>query len=112
MPEKLGYLDCCNEPLLETVRHLRKSSHETESIRRCRQCGQQWYYVIHESRHRGESLDYVVWCSRLTAEEATLLANAPHQERHKLVDQKVGILRDDEGVRKDARRPQLGGTAG
>ena len=43
MPEKLEYLDCCKEPLLETVTRLHWSSHETESIRRCSHCGQHWF---------------------------------------------------------------------
>jgi hypothetical protein len=107
MPEKLEYLDCCKDPLLETVKHLHKSSHETESIRRCRHCGQHWYYVLHESRRSDPSFDHIVWCCCLTAAEVALLSGSPHQKCHSLIDQKTGILRDDEGVRKDARRPAI-----
>ena len=105
MPEKLEYLDCCKEPVLETMKPLRGVSHETESVRQCRHCGQHWYYFLRETLHSGTSLDRIVWCCRLTAEEAGLVAASSHQERHLLVDQRLGILRDDEGVRKDAPRP-------
>ena len=107
MPEKLEYLDCCKEPLLETVTPLRRASHETESIRRCCHCGQPWYYLLRESHHSNASFDRVVWCCRLTGEEVGLLAGSPRQECHSLIDQKTGILRDDEGVRKDARCPAI-----
>jgi len=107
MPEKLEYLDCCKEPLLETVIRFRWSSHETESIRRCCHCGQHWYYLLHESCHQDASFDHIVWCCCLTVEEIRLLADSPRQGCYSLIDQKTGFLRDDEGVRTDARRPAI-----
>ena len=63
--------------------------------------------MLHESRHSDPSFDRIVWCCCLTADEVELLADSPRQKRHSLIDQKAGILRDDEGVRKDARRPVI-----
>lgn len=106
MAEKIAHLDCCPEPVLKTVRRLRRTANETESIRRCKSCGAHWYYHMRELASAADETDRPLWCARLNEEQASRAMELKKTDLSFLPNL-PGYLRDGEGIRKLVREPQL-----
>jgi hypothetical protein len=106
MADKIAHLDCCSDPLLKTARRLRRTAHETESIRRCKNCGAYWYYHLRELPCTDDEADRCLWCARLTEEQgAHALDRGKPEADLAFLHTLAGCVQDGEGVRRLKRKP-------
>ena len=102
MSEAMPYLDCCKSPVLKTVQSLLSAEHDMASIRRCESCGCHWFYRLKEC---DDSLDkdyfgsedkddWLVWCVRLTPDEAAAFAKSGGLPEAAFFADRAGIVKD------------------
>jgi len=107
MPEKVEFLDCCSQPVVKTLRALKRTSHEMESIRRCLHCNQYWYYLLLEQETREDTPDRKGWWVKLTSAEAEPMLASKEKPDLTLLNDKPGIVKDSEGIKRVVGRPDF-----
>lgn len=100
------YLDCCDQPTLETVRTLYHADHDLEALLRCTHCRTPWFYRFNE--YAGpDGDDLTSWYSRLTDEEAERLQAAQDLTAVDLsfLEARPSWMHDDQGPRQVSGQP-------
>lgn len=100
----MPHLDCCDAPLLVTIRQLYQAYHDEESVKRCETCGCHWYYRFHERVNFAGDDDWTDLHNRLTPDEARVLLEADKPDLAFLKTRR-GILKDRAGVREVNSQP-------
>lgn len=100
MPEAIAFLDCCGEPLLETVKVLRSTECEIVSIRCCQNCQGHWYYRMLEYTLSTDAYNRRTWYVKLAPEEVAVLEKARELSDVTCFACRPGFLKDEDGVSK------------
>ena len=100
MAKKIAFLDCCSEPVLETVKVLHSTVDEVAERRCCQNCKGQWYYRMKEYHIASDDLNRRAWYVRLTPKEVEILEKSTQPLNETLFSGKPGFVRDEDGVNK------------
>lgn len=103
--DSVSCIDCCGNPDLETVTPFLATERELVAIRRCRNCGADWFYHLREYQLLGgdpdsDLYDRRVWYVRLSPGEAAVLGSTPGIPDSRLFSERDGFLRDEEGLNR------------
>jgi len=83
MAWKVDYLDCCSNPLLESVKAITKDDHDHRTLCRCQTCGAFWFTRFYEYIYFDVDLpdSQIHWHVRLTEEEAAAIQESGKRVR-------------------------------
>ncbi|MBF0103555.1 MAG: hypothetical protein HQK77_21870 [Desulfobacterales bacterium] len=105
MAEAVPYLDCCNQPVLKTVKSLYSSNHDSEALRQCQNCKRYWFYRFSEYVSYITDDDLTVWYSSLTEEEAETILNSQDMPDLSFLSNRPSFMKDAEGVKQVHGQP-------
>lgn len=91
------YLDCCTRPDLEAVKTIYSSSHDSETVRQCRNCGRYWFHRFHEYVSFDGPDDITVWDSPLTMDEAQSILGAEGRPDLSFLKERPSFMSDRNG---------------
>mgnify|MGYP006908440954 CR=1 FL=1 len=104
--EPVTYLDCCAKPMLVTVKGLYESSHDTEAVERCENCGTHWFYRYHETvNFLSDTDDWTVWYTRLKPDEALSLIIDAEKPDLGFLKRRTSFMKDANGVQQVEGQP-------
>ncbi len=116
MTQHTNYLDCCETPILETVKRFASTDTGMIAIRRCQNCRCQWFYCLEEDLRelglfRGDSdpnkYDRQIWYVRLADDEAAALVEAEATPDPNLFAERSGFLMDADGMTRIVGVPKF-----
>ncbi len=103
--DPVGYLSCCRQPALLTVKAISASNHDAEALRRCEGCGAYWFYRYHEHVTFDGEDDWTVWYSPLSPEEGARILAAEERPDLTFLQKRACFLEDREGVKQVPGQP-------
>jgi hypothetical protein len=106
-PDAYGFLDCCEDTVLETVRTLYSSGHGSEAVMRCSTCGAYWFHRMHEMVLFGSDQpdEMVEWFSRITDVEAQMIMFSKVRPNLTYLMSRLSFRRDERGVQRSQGQP-------
>ena len=108
------YLDCCQAPVLETVKSFLSTECDMVAIRRCRKCGCHWFYRLKEciteldvTRDDASANEYdrQIWYVRLTPDEAETLMRSEDMPDPSIFAGRPCFVRDADGMKRSEGIP-------
>ena len=101
MSYAVPYLDCCRQPVLETIKSLYQSRHDTEALCQCQNCQRYWFYRFSEYVTFGDDGDdLTVWYSPLNKQEAQTILQSEERPDLSFLNTRTSFMEEAGNVRK------------
>ena len=94
MKRNEDYLDCCSQPVLDTVAGLGDLLSRAETLQRCRGCAAYWYRKAFDHGEVEQKQGFLYRYVQLTADEAERLLLHPYHPESAHLAEHEGILWD------------------
>ncbi len=100
-----NFLDCCENPILVEIKSIYESTHDRETLCKCKTCGSYWFYRFHEFVTFDRPDEVTCWYSRLTPDDVDLILNSKKRPDLSFLSDRPTFMEDDEGVKRVTGQP-------
>lgn len=99
------FLDCCKQPNLKDMLTITDTSHDSEVLRQCQNCGGWWFYRFHEYVSFQGDDDITRWYSVVKQDEAEAIMRAQERPDLSFLAERSSFMINNQVVRKVEGQP-------